>query len=488
VGSDLCGTRVCTDGAVSEGLPAKTEEDIERFEASEAEILEMRLLQTKVEKIDPAAEGRVASALELQRPRATSSVVASAVSAIMGSRAEGPTGDAAGPGSVARPLRANATAAHHEDASTELLEAAIPLTAILGGFLLVKATKFRTAGLLSIYFGVQTGLNIYMKVVLSGAVVSKEHHLKGIPAAFMITALQQLVSFALLLPGLALLWPTPWRYTPKPLTSRRAVFGVLGLSTTFALNIGLNNLCLSLLPMSINLMIRSCIPLATWLMQSLVAMCLPSWITADSSKSIELALMLLGVLFAGLASVAKEAGATKSEEASHLGIGLLVGVLSLVACSLYLIFAQWLGKDVKLNPLDMTLYMSVPAATFLAPLIYLMPHPVSWQGYDAMTDWEVLMEVLKYNPSAVRLAMLSGAFAVMYNTLQYAMVSELSATHTAFAGNFNKAATIVMSLALGMEVLPGHPWGEVTVFSIAGGIASFTAYSVVRAGAGGKGH
>jgi len=329
---------------------------------------------------------------------------------------------------------------------------------------------------------------LYMKVVLSNTAVSPERGMKGVPGAFLITALQQLVSFLVLVPMVAVLWPTPWRYTPKPLRTPRAWFGVLGLSVTFALNIGLNNLCLSLLPMSINLMIRSCIPLSTWLMQGALRMCSPGG-GGEGSSATEVALMLIGVFFAGTASIAKEEGSSaQSTEATHMGLGVFVGVLSLVACALYLIFAQWLGKDVKLNPLDMTLYMSVPAALFLLPLMFFLQHPVGWKGFGLMTDWQVLLQVLGLKPGLIILISLSGVFALMYNTLQYALVSELSATHTAFAGNFNKAATIVMSLVLGMETLPQGFWGMVTVGSIVGGIASFTAYSVLRAGAGGKGH
>lgn len=312
--------------------------------------------------------------------------------------------------------------------------------------------------------------------------------MKGIPGAFLITALQQLVSFALLVPTILVLWPTRWRYTPKPLTTRRAWAGVCGLSLTFALNIGLNNLCLSLLPMSINLMIRSCIPLATWAMQGLVAMFSPGGLSGGKMCSVELMLMLAGVFFAGLASIAKEEGSSDSSESKDLGLGVLVGVLSLFACAAYLIFAQWLGQDVKLNPLDMTLYMSVPAALFLVPLILFLHHPVGWKGFGPLTDWQVMQEVLQLSPFTLLLCAMSGVFAVVYNTLQYAMVSELSATHTAFAGNFNKAATIVLSILLGLESLPKPPWGQVTLLCIFGGIGSFTAYSVLRVGAGKGAH
>merc|ERR1719401_2139963 len=142
-----------------------------------------------------------------------------------------------------------------------------------------------------------------MKVVLSNTMVSPERGLKGIPGAFLITALQQLVSFLVLVPMVAVLWPTPWRYTPKPLRTARAWLGVIGLSVTFALNIGLNNLCLSLLPMSINLMTRCCIPLATWLMQGAVGLCVPGG-NREGSSNTEVALMLIGVFFASTASIA----------------------------------------------------------------------------------------------------------------------------------------------------------------------------------------
>mmetsp|Transcript_40893 Transcript_40893/g.87826 ORF Transcript_40893/g.87826 Transcript_40893/m.87826 type:complete len:581 (-) Transcript_40893:94-1836(-) len=363
--------------------------------------------------------------------------------------------------------------------SMDSFQGAIPMAALMVGMVLTQ-TEYRTIGLLSVYFGVQTGLNLYMKIVLSNTVISTRLGLKGIPGAFLITAMQQLVSFCMLVPALLILWPTRFRYTPKPLKSGKAWAGVCGLSVTFALNIGLNNMCLSLLPMSINLMIRSCIPLAAWAMQTLVSKLIPGFAPA-TSRSSELILIILGALFAAVASLAKEAGGhsgNASEEKGYVA-GLIIGCMSLVACSLYLIFAQWLGKDLKMNPIDMTLYMSVPAALFLLPLMS-MSHPVGWKGYDTLNDWQVLHEVLTYAPHALILVALSGFFAVCYNTLQYTMVSELSATHTAFAGNFNKAATIVMSLVLGLESLPPRPWDFVTIASITGGIAAFTAYSVVR--------
>jgi len=376
---------------------------------------------------------------------------------------------------------AGATDSEHSTGplSTAALEAIIPSLAVIIGFMLVPVPRTRLIGLLIVYFGVQTGLNLYMKVVLSSAVVSTEKDMKGIPGAFLITGLQQVVSFLICVPMLGILWMTPWRYTPKPLTTVRAWAGLFGLAITFALNIGLNNLCLSLLPMSINLMIRSCIPLTTWLLQTCLSSCC-SGAQKKASKPAEVLLMLLGVFFAALASVAKSQGSAPSKETENLGIGILIGVLSLGACSSYLLLAQWLGQEMALNPIDMTLYMSVPSAVFLLPLMFFLEHPVGWPEFGPMTDYQVLQQVLDLSPEILGMVALSGLFAVFYNTLQYTMVSELSATHTAFAGNFNKAATIVLSLSLGLETLPAPPWGPAMILAIVGGVASFTAYSIIR--------
>jgi len=461
----------CFDGSATCLTPvaAQSESEIEAAEAAEASALELQLLQTKVS----------VSAESISRLPAASLVA--------GSDAEAK--QSALPPRVPEVL-ASAWDMHAAAMSPQTLQGAIPVAAIFIGFILTRSEQSRTLGLLSVYFGVQTGLNLYMKIVLSNTWISKERGMKGIPGAFLITALQQLVSFCLLIPVLVILWPTRWRYTPKPLKTPKAWAGVLGLSVTFALNIGLNNMSLSLLPMSINLMIRSCIPLATWVMQKLVSVCVPGGFGGNSSTPMEVGLMLSGVFFAALAAVAKEEGASHSHsggdpDSKDFVAGIVIGVLSLVACSLYLIFAQWLGQDVKMNPIDMTLYMSVPAALFLLPLMS-MHHPVGWKGFHMISDWQVLHEVMSLSPHTMILVAFSGFFAVCYNTLQYAMVSELSATHTAFAGNFNKAATIVLSLVLGLETLPGKPWGQVTVFSIVGGVASFTAYSLMKTAGGGK--
>merc|ERR1712113_303509 len=79
---------------------------------------------------------------------------------------------------------------------------------------------------------------------------------------------------------------------------------------------------------------------------------------------------------------------------------------------------------------------------------------MGWKGHGKATDWEVLCEVWSARPDAVYLALASGALALAYNTLQFGIVQEMSATHVAFAGNFNKACMVPLSFMTGMEKLP----------------------------------
>ncbi|CAE7643634.1 USP, partial [Symbiodinium sp. CCMP2456] len=148
----------------------------------------------------------------------------------------------------------------------------ILLGGIFGGAVL-HSMNLPTIGMLSIYFGAQTGLGLYMKILLSDLPIAAELNIRGVPAPFLITALQQLLTFVALVVVLLALLPTRWAYKPRQLQDAKEVGCVLIISVAFAANIGLNNLSLSLLPVSANMIIRSCIPLITWILQQLVGCC-----------------------------------------------------------------------------------------------------------------------------------------------------------------------------------------------------------------------
>lgn len=97
-----------------------------------------------------------------------------------------------------------------------------------------------------------------------------------------------------------------------------------------------------------------------------------------------------------------------------------------------------------------------------------------------MTDLQVLLKVLGTRPSVMGYVLISGVLAFMYNVLQYALVQRLSPTYTAFAGNFNKAATVALALLLGVETLPANGYDQIFLFAILGNIVAFTAYSLQK--------
>ena len=63
-------------------------------------------------------------------------------------------------------------------------------------------------------------------------------------------------------------------------------------SFAFSLNIGLNNFSLSLLAVSMNMIIRSCLPLVTLVFQQMLGPCLPD--LASKVRISEFSLMVAG--------------------------------------------------------------------------------------------------------------------------------------------------------------------------------------------------
>jgi hypothetical protein len=303
---------------------------------------------------------------------------------------------------------------------------------------------------------------------------------RGFPAAFAVTGLQQLTGFVLMMAWMAVSRFTPYPYVPKQLSSRMDYVAVLLFSVAFTANIALNNYSMALIPISVNLIIRSCFPLPTFLAQKLVSWCTRDGRAKDSSW-VELTLMLFGVLCACVAVVAKtrSSGAAPGES-RQLVWGVTVCVISCFAGSTNLVLAGMMGSTLSLNEFDTVVYTALPAASLLIAAMSI-PHFVQW-GEDGatMTDWEILEEVLDNNRSVLVLAALSGVFALAFNLLKYGIVQRLSATHTAFAGNFNKAFTIVLTMVVGLEPYPTDGWGWLMVAAYVGNIGAFTAYNIAK--------
>merc|ERR1719210_426087 len=141
-----------------------------------------------------------------------------------------------------------------------------------------------------VFFGMQTFMNLFMKAVLSTAEVSETRHIIGFQAPFFITGIQQGTSTVIFLLGLLLLRPTRWRYTPRCPETAREWFLVAAVAMTFTLSIALNNFSLMLLPISLNLVIRSCSPLVMFIVEK--TMC------KSPIRPFDVALMAAGVFSA----------------------------------------------------------------------------------------------------------------------------------------------------------------------------------------------
>jgi len=367
-----------------------------------------------------------------------------------------------------------------------VFQLSVPLMALLFGFLLYPCLSFAGLGItpavLLIYFGAQSTMNLYMKSVLSDAVVSETLHLKGMPAPFLITGVQQWVTLSLFSLLIIASTPTPWPYRAKRLSKRWDLVVVFSFSLCFVLNISLNNFAISLIPLSVNLVVRTCLPITTYLSQVALGRCIPR--TGQATSYAEVFFMVAGVACAILVVIVQRPKDSLDSQFFMIGISACIG--SIFCGSLNFALAAVLGTNMKMNPLDTSGYMSIPASVMIIVPILFIAHPVDENQWPPesfashATDWDILQQVLTLNPGVVGLLVLSGPLAFAYNMLTWRLIHTLSATSTAFAGNFNKAASITIALIFGIDHLPAGWWGVLNVVALVGNISAFTAYSVVR--------
>merc|ERR1712032_1372751 len=140
--------------------------------------------------------------------------------------------------------------------------------------------------------------------------VPLEEDLHGCPVGFALTAMQQAVSFLCFLILYAALYATPYRITPRKIESMKEVISILIFGSVFAMNIALNNFSLGYVSIAVNLIIRSCLPLTTFLSQQ--ALSLFKLYPRKPCKFLEIMLMVAGVFCAGAFTTAKITGSSAS--------------------------------------------------------------------------------------------------------------------------------------------------------------------------------
>jgi hypothetical protein len=353
---------------------------------------------------------------------------------------------------------------------------AVPIAALgLGLVLWCALPKQSMVPHLVMFFGAQSFVNIYMKAILSDAIIDAELKMRGFQGPLIMTALQQLVTFVCLWTLVGLSQFTPWKYRPRPLTKTSEVLTVFCHAVFFSLNIALNNFSLSLLDLSASVMVRSLSPLSALVLQVFFA----GWFDSEALgiQPGKLLLLLGGVICAAIALMAKyhDEGPARS---NHYGLGLVLCFGSVAAASMELVVVVIIGKGMKMNSLDTILYMSLPAFMLITlPALYLR-HPVSYPYHPPATDWEIFWEVWKMKNVTVYLVLLSGVFALWYHLMLYITVRNLSPLYATYAGNFNKVAAIGFSVFLGFESLPSAPWNVIMALAVLGNMASFTGYSL----------
>jgi len=371
----------------------------------------------------------------------------------------------------------------------------IPIAGLVAGGVMMAIPKVATTGKLVLYFGAQSFMNIYMGWVMrTNVTVPKgtkigdevlEADLTGCPAGFALTAFQQVISFVIFMVFFGAAYFTPYRYTPKKLNTMFEVFCVIIFGCVFALNIALNNFSLGYISIAVNLIIRSCLPLTTFLSQQGLSMC--GLYPLKPCRFKEISLMVIGVLCAGAFTFAKIMGSDKKSDSNNMILGVLMCIASLLCGSLNLALAGVLGET-KLNVYDTVAYMAIPATVFLAPIAYFLSKPVPGEwgkvfGVTRMTDFEILVGTWHLNKSTMMWLALSGVFSFAYNIIQFSIVHTLSPSATAFGGNFNKAALVFLTLLLPflrVHALPGWPWLQVIWIAVILNISAFSYYSYLQ--------
>merc|ERR1740121_1319251 len=126
------------------------------------------------------------------------------------------------------------------------------------------------------------------------------------------------------------------REGPSPMRSRRQILVMTLFSLSHALNVGLNNLSISLLPISLNLVIRSCFPLSTILADFVYKKFDPKFDLKTSGYNVgnkEKTCIIIAVSCTLLAIIAQSYGGSHSTQ-PHLHVGMMAGAVSILSGTL----------------------------------------------------------------------------------------------------------------------------------------------------------
>jgi len=348
----------------------------------------------------------------------------------------------------------------------------IPLCALASGAVLCFFERFATVGKLLVFFGAHCGLIFCTKIVLSSAIVSDELGFTGLHTPFILAALHQLMVFISF--GVVILVKCVSSfYRPAIPQTRHEWFGILVFSLLLALNTGLNNMSIDALPISLNLVIRSCFPLC-----SIFFRLLHGTRNMDQLDKRECECFLLGASFMVLVIIVQSYWHQIS--AWQMTFGLTAGALSVLAGSANHIVEEKLDMHMQMDSMSMAFWRAVPTAIFLLLPSFTIPHH-AWEGKGLMTEWAVLNTVLAIRPDLLALPFIFGAVATAHSLVQKWLEKGLSASHASVACHANRALAGMLSVLYGVESMPAGWICSLLLLSTFGSIATFAYCASVEA-------
>lgn len=338
--------------------------------------------------------------------------------------------------------------------------------------------------LVAFYMASAMGMNFFMKYLFSHMALRTHperlptdtegepiSEVNGFPGPIFWTSTQQFVAFicAISLVMCHRFTDGKFGYKPPALSTWHSIGQVGLLSVFFAVNIAMNNFSVSLLSLTANNMIRSCSPFTTALCATLCfgnTMCFEEW-----------AFMCLGMMFVFVTVLA--GASDHSAENSAFLLGSVLCFISTFAGAGMFIIAELAGKAaVKLNAVDSTCYMALPAAVFLLPM-FALPHVVDghWAaGAMKGTHTDAKLVGTIDDGKLWFMMVLGGIFAAGYNALQFFLVQKLSSTQTAFASLMSKGCTVLIDCLFIKEFSnPMQFWAS--ILSAVGGLICFALFS-----------
>ena len=337
-----------------------------------------------------------------------------------------------------------------------------------------EPTCMQTAVTISMYTLGSMGLNLLMKFLFSHMqlrISVGQLCVYGLPAPLFWTATQQAIGFGCFAASLVMHRYSQGRFGYQPPSLNLSTMKQVSLlALSFAASMGLNNLSLSLVNLSVNNMIRSTSPLTT-------AAAATIW-TGKAPSSEQWVLVGLGTVFVFINVLSSRPAPAMQ---SSFTLGVAAGFLStLGGASMFVIVELFKTSRTKLNAVDSMGYMSLPAAVLLTPWIFIFPHATgNWLDGADRTDF-ALAGMVSDRAKLTGAVVVGGIAAYGYNILQFYTVQELSSTQTAFASNVSKA-TLVLVAWMYLEETSSSLQSSLVILSAAGGLACFLLYSLAKA-------